>query len=289
MICRLISISTSHSQLLFHNQNLKVRSPQLCWIKTTANRALWARKKLHRPLPLLKQLGEHLRAKPLRAYQDPSRIPTYSRSFRIQESTTSVPFPDYSFTSIQQSRYRRLVRITSEIGIPEEFIKNLWKTSKDRDSADDASQIETSDEDEFSINENTRIQARNSRKIAPLSRLEKALLHFSIALLDQSTSEDEYELPFVDALAVLGLDHRGSKGVDSYPSILSYILKIGCFLVLRLAFENSSSIESRLDDSSSVSSTNSTMEERFSGSGAQNGPLLRLETLVNRFLVRGCR
>jgi len=66
-------------------------------------------------------------------------------------------------------------------------------------------------------------------------------------------------------------------------------LKIRRFLVLRLAFENSSSIESRLDDSSSVSSTNSTTEERFPGPGAQNGPLLRLETLVNRFLIRGSR
>ena len=154
------------------------------------------------------------RAKPLRAYQDPNRILTYSHSFkqiltffvRTQESTTSTSFPDYSFTSLQQSRYRRLVRIASEIENPEEFVENLREISKDSDSSDDASQIKTSDEDEFSIYKNTRIQARNSGKIAPLSCLEKALLHFSIALLDQSTSEDEYELPFIDALAVLGLD-----------------------------------------------------------------------------------
>jgi len=31
------------------------------------------------------------------------------------------------------------------------------------------------------------------------------------------------------------------------------------------------------------------MEERFPGPGARNGPLLRLEILVNRFLVRGSR
>jgi len=58
---------------------------------------------------------------------------------RTQESTTSTSFPDYSFTYIQQSRYRRLVRITSEIENPEEFVENLWKTSKDSDSSDDAS------------------------------------------------------------------------------------------------------------------------------------------------------
>ncbi len=77
---------------------------------------------------------------------------------------------------------------------------------KDSDSSNNASQIKSSDEDEFSINKNTWIQAWNSRKIAPLSRLEKALLDFLITLLDQSTSKDEYKLPFIDALAVLSLD-----------------------------------------------------------------------------------
>ncbi len=157
------------------------------------------------------------------------------------------------------------------------------------ESSSGSSQIETSEEDEGSIKENSLIRTRKSRKIRALSRLEKALLAFSISLLDQSTSEDEYELPFVGALAVLGLEESGFRGVDSYPSILSSILKIGWFLVLRLAFENSPTIETSSDNSESDSGTISTMEEHFSDSGDREGLLLRLETMVNRFLIRGSR
>ena len=66
MICPLISISTSHRQPLFHNRNLKVPSNQTpsphLWGKMTANQALWARKKLHQPPPLLNLPSEHPRS-----------------------------------------------------------------------------------------------------------------------------------------------------------------------------------------------------------------------------------
>ena len=42
--------------------------------------------------------------------------------------------------------------------------------------------------------------------LGPEVPARNTLLDFLITLLDQSTSKDEYELPFIDALAVLGLD-----------------------------------------------------------------------------------
>ena len=69
--------------------------------------------------------------------------------------------------------------------------------------------------------------------------------------------------------------------------ILSSFLKISRFLVLRLAFENSSYIEDDPNDLDSTSSTFSTPDQYFSEAELAAGPLLRLKTLVDRFLVRG--
>lgn len=64
MSCHLISILMFQRQVHFHNQNLRALSNQTpnthgCLRKKIA---LWIRKKLHRPRPLLKQLSEHLRS-----------------------------------------------------------------------------------------------------------------------------------------------------------------------------------------------------------------------------------
>jgi len=64
--CRLILISTFHSQPLSSNQNLRILSnrmlsPHECWKKAIASQALRARKKLHRSPSLLNQPDEHLR------------------------------------------------------------------------------------------------------------------------------------------------------------------------------------------------------------------------------------
>ncbi len=127
-----------------------------------------------------------------------------------------------------------------------------------------------------------RKKKTNSRKILKSGLgILVSFLVFSTSLLDHSTSEDEYELLLVNVLAVLGLDQRGFRGSDSYPSILSLFLKISRFLVLRLAFENSSSIENNLNDLDSTSSTFNTPDQYFSEADLAADPLLRLRTLVD--------
>jgi len=118
-------------------------------------------------------------------------------------------------------------------------------------------------------------------------RLEKALLDFSLLLLDYISSRDEYDLPLIGALAVLGLDRNGFRGLDSYPSILSSILKISRFLVLRYSFEDSTTPNLDDDDGDDDSSTLSTPDRLFSGLDLGNGSLDRVKVLVDRFLIRG--
>ena len=69
-------------------------------------------------------------------------------------------------------------------------------------------------------------------------------------------------------------------------------MKTSRFLVLRYSFENSSRISTTRGKEiaeDSDSSTSSTPEQLFSGLDLGEGPLSRLKTLVDRFLIRGTR
>jgi len=245
------------------------------------------------------------RAKPLKPYQKSDRLSTYSRPWkqllsffiRTQEGFSSEKFPEYHFTKGQRFFYSQLIRLASRVKNLEDLREKLksdvsLRNSESESSLEGSSSEFKKEDKEEEDEENTRIPVKNSRKLSSLTTLEKALLDFTISLLDQSTSEDEYDLALVDALAVLGVQQNRFRGVDSYPSILSSILKTSRFLVLRYSFENSSRISTTRGKEiaeDSDSSTSSTPEQLFSGLDLGEGPLSRLKTLVNRFLIRGTR
>ena len=132
---------------------------------------------------------------------------------------------------------------------------------------------------------NRKIPRVSPRVLTGLTQLEKACLEFSLSLLHQSSSKDEYELPLVGALAILGLTKDEFRGVDTYPSILSSILKISRFFVLRYSFESSSSIQDQgLPDFNADISPTSRL---FYGLDLGVKPLSRLKTLVDSLLIRG--
>ncbi|KAL6717725.1 hypothetical protein ACLMJK_005640 [Lecanora helva] len=248
------------------------------------------------------------RARPFRGYQDPGRISRYSRPWkqilsffvRTQENPNSIDYPTYSFDNIQAVYYRRYIELVYralEFEDPEENLENLEKSTIFEDSSSDFYD-EDEDEDEEEVEEDedeagkTIIRgSRYSRKVSRLSRIEKALLSFLLSLLDRKSDEDEYELPLVDALAVLGLEENGFRGPDSYPSILSSILKISKFLVLRFAFEPRLEYPSDLDSDSNISDLDLSREPDllFFDLDLSEKPLERLTTLIDRFLIRGTK
>ncbi|KAL6716772.1 hypothetical protein ACLMJK_006340 [Lecanora helva] len=247
-----------------------------------------------------------VRARPFRGYRDPGRISRYSRPWkqilsffvRTQENPNPIDYPTYSFDNIQVVYYRRyigLVYRALEFEDPEENLENLEKSTIFEDSSSD---FHDEDEDEEEVEEDedeagkTIIRGpRYSRKVSRLSRIEKALLSFLLSLLDRKSDEDEYELPLVDALAVLGLEENGFRGPDSYPSILSSILKISKFFVLRFAFEPRLEYPSDLDSNSDISDLDLSREPDllFSDLDLSEKPLERLTTLIDRFLIRGTK
>ena len=65
-----------------------------------------------------------------------------------------------------------------------------------------------------------------------LEGLPQVCLEFCIALLCGKAHQHEYEHALVCALVVLGVDERGWKGFDTYPLILSSVIKIGRMMVI---------------------------------------------------------
>jgi len=71
----------------------------------------------------------------------------------------------------------------------------------------------------------------------PLEGIQRACLAFCISLLCQNAHKHEYENALVCALAVLGVDPHGWKGYDTYPPILSSVIKISRFMTIQHAFQ----------------------------------------------------
>lgn len=65
--------------------------------------------------------------------------------------------------------------------------------------------------------------------------LEQACLEFCIKLLNQQYRVQEYESPLIYTMAVLGRSEHGWRDADSYPLILSWVIKVARFLLVQKA------------------------------------------------------
>ncbi|EDN06580.1 predicted protein [Histoplasma mississippiense (nom. inval.)] len=68
-----------------------------------------------------------------------------------------------------------------------------------------------------------------------LTKIQMACLDFCIELLNQRVQVEDYECALVDALAVLGRGEYGWRDAESYPPILSRIIKVARFMVVHKA------------------------------------------------------
>lgn len=65
--------------------------------------------------------------------------------------------------------------------------------------------------------------------------IDIACLDFCIELLNQRIQVEDYECALICALAVLGRGEGGWRDAESYPPVLSKIVKIGRFMVVHKA------------------------------------------------------
>jgi len=112
-----------------------------------------------------------------------------------------------------------------------------------------------------------------------LTALQSAILQFCIALLDQPARAHEYRCPMVCALAVLGVHKEGWMTPDTYPQMLTLVIKLARFMVVQLALRDGGPDES---DSSSCSGESNDPEEQ-----GKMGCLSLVVQMVDRFMIRG--
>jgi superfamily II DNA helicase RecQ len=70
---------------------------------------------------------------------------------------------------------------------------------------------------------------------AGMSAIQAACLDFCVELLNMEIEFSEYESALVCALAVLGVSEAGWRGTDTYPPILSAVIKCARFIVVQKA------------------------------------------------------
>src|SRR5689334_10691776 len=68
-----------------------------------------------------------------------------------------------------------------------------------------------------------------------MTAIQKACLDFCVELLNMEIEFTEYESALVCALAVLGVSETGWRGPDTYPPILSAVIKCARFMVVQKA------------------------------------------------------
>jgi hypothetical protein len=74
-----------------------------------------------------------------------------------------------------------------------------------------------------------------SKGEAGMSVIQAACLDFCVELLNIEIEFTEYESALVCALAVLGVSETGWRGPDTYPPILSAVIKCARFMVVQKA------------------------------------------------------
>jgi hypothetical protein len=91
---------------------------------------------------------------------------------------------------------------------------------------------EASDTKSDSADTNSEIEG--DRGEPAMTEMQQAYISFCIKLLNQTIYNREYDMALVCGLAALGINPsgRGFRGADTYPSILSAVIKVAYFMIV---------------------------------------------------------
>jgi hypothetical protein len=173
--------------------------------------------------------------------------------------------PGYKFNRRQDRAFRHL----------------MTKAEQSVLEADDTSDVDT--------------ESTSSDDGQAMSELQSACLSFCIELLNQKIHNHEYGMSLICALAALGVSPSGTgfRGADTYPSILSAVIKVAHFMVVQRAEQLA-----RLAAEDEFSLCSSPFE--FEDSGYESGGGRRegrsggqssfdwVRKMMDAFMVRGC-
>ncbi|KAE8551290.1 hypothetical protein EYB25_007526 [Talaromyces marneffei] len=175
--------------------------------------------------------------------------------WRTQQCASDERHPPYRFTQRQRAAWNRLVQVAHPQIPPQNPRRSIvlqpgqrrpWELSPSPISSESSHSEDESftDDDEMDedIHEDPELDPKldpaPQSAIPPLTPLQRACLDFCIELLNQRVVHREYDCALVCAMAVLGVRDRGGwRTPEDYPPILSKVIKLARFMVVRKAME----------------------------------------------------
>ncbi|EEA23650.1 conserved hypothetical protein [Talaromyces marneffei ATCC 18224] len=174
-----------------------------------------------------------------------------------------------------------------------------WELSPSPESSESSRSDDESfpDDDEMDEDRNhdsepdPELDPTQQSAIPPLTPIQRACLDFCIELLNQRVVHREYDCALVCSMAVLGVRDRGGwRTPEDYPPILSKVIKLARFMVVRKAME----LAENEDDAEPASSMQENdWDSAYGGSPSpratpsKKGCLQWVTQMMDRFMVRG--
>lgn len=183
--------------------------------------------------------------RPLQAYMVEEAIVKHSIPWQqvlMFFARTQVPHewssPKYSFTRRQQRTWEKLwdeAQAVAQSSRPSSPVYNSPEPNPGGSSRGASPVPSQTSEDEFYQFGNAHRDTPDNRAQFKLAAIDAACLDFCIELLNQRTRVEDYECALICALAVQGRGEAGWRDADSYPPILSRIMKIARFMIVHKA------------------------------------------------------
>lgn len=130
--------------------------------------------------------------------------------------------PAYRFTQRQSIAFKRLIREARKL------------VDKKSEEGEESEESEESEEGEENVEgESDRESSEEDEDV--MTAIRTACLNFCIELLNEKIQFNEYDSALVCAMAVLGVSETGWRGPESYPPILSAVIKCARFMVFQKA------------------------------------------------------
>lgn len=225
------------------------------------------------------------RDRPLRPYQNPKDITQRCRPwqemlmfFYRAQAAPSRRSPPYHFTTRQATAWTAVVTAAATSA-------GAAADAEDGSSAHCSPASDLADEEDGS---STRSGADSPTTPPPLppppavmAPLPQACLRFCITLLDQTVECHEREMAMIVALAVMGVHPSGQgwQGAATYPSVLSAVIKVAQFMVLRRAVDLAGRPSSPASDAD--------LEGHAPPPAERQSVLAWVRHLAGRFMFRG--
>lgn len=188
--------------------------------------------------------------------------------------------PPFKFNRRQDRAYQRLMAAAEAV----------VTQGDESDLSDDSDASPADDSDD----EHASIRSAPPPLRQTLTELQSACLSFCIELLNQRIHNREYDMAMICALAALGVSPKGKgfRGPDTYPSILSAVIKVAHFIVVQQADQ----LGQWDDEEYSPGESPCEFEDSgYESSGSRQSPRRRglssfdwVRRMMDSFMVRGC-